>query len=735
MSPPGRHSVPAAPSGPSKSDRPASRMSTRRPSRPEESAGRPGSRTGRPEVPPGRPSFRAGQSVPAVPAAASSQRRPSGKLAEQPLISRQLSFVDATVDQIRANIQLEVPDWKFNGDFWQAVLAGQPALESRVLGNRTLAYWIRAFNRWQARGNPAPGRLDVESLEAVLGIPRQRIKDVVKMFDPHGWNRLEQEGMTESTGSKVKVSALSLLTAGVMLSQLIPPKQKLRFVFGLSDLDDNRGLDEQEFQNFIFALFRGFGAVFNLADQENVMPSPEAIRTLSSRLYSRISSLSAKRLQELAARGTEQEREAMIQAIKQRQAASPSMSRSGQRQRSSSTGTAGKQLLKFDTLERWCFREFHDPLALPYALAIERFCPRRAGSSCSGKDFFMVDAGDWFLSHSSPVVVPKDEDEEQPNGELLQRWQVIFARQIFQWCQEEVNFRVDHWQVTKGLGKEVPCDLWELLGDALPTLSEERSRGIKPTFVNLLHKMCPIARPRHLRMFEVWCQQFDEIESRQTRTETVEEAALRFEANDRKPVLPADEIFRVDKIFQQLDRHQNGCVTVEDVADYFAWDPVTAEEFLSRHDLSEDGCLDREDFLRMMCPDDFRVPAMSGSDREVFGLLLQGQARKLREDLENEEGTFRRGSLTKKDTPVSLLPQVEEETWLFWNQLFDRLDSDGDNYVDSKDLVYSGLVSREVISTLVSIIEPEETMRFSRQSFLRALLDATGSRRAGFSVG
>lgn len=715
----GRRSVPAAPSAPSKSDRPASRSSARRPSRSE--------------VPAGGLSTSARQSASAVPSAASSRRRSSGKLAEQPLILRQLSFVDATVDQIRANIELEVPDWKFNGDFWQAVLAGQPATEFRVLGNRTLAYWIRAFNRWQARGRPAPGKLDLDSLEAVLMIPKQRLKEVIKMFDPNGWRQLEQEGMTPATGSKIKVSALSLLTAGVMLSQLIPPKQKLRFVFGLSDLDDNRALDEQEFQNFIFAFIRGFGAVFGVADEEDGMPSPEAIRTIASRLYSRISSLAAKRLQELHAKGSEDERQAVIQAIKQRQAGSQGNSGSGQRQQTTNTsGSAQRQLLKFDTLERWCFREFKDPLALPYALTIERFCPR---SSCSGKDSFIVDAGDWFLSHTSPVEVPQDEDEERPTGELLQRWQVISAREIFQWCQAEVNFRVDYWQVAKGLGKEVPCDLWELVGGSLLKLSEERSRGIKPTLVNFLHKICPVARARHLRMFEIWCQQFDELESRQMRIETVEEAVQRFEANDRKPVLPADEMLRLDRTFEQLDRHQNGCVTVADIAHYFEWDQVTTEEFLSRHDLSEDGCLDREDFLRMMCPDNFRLPTMSGSDREVFGLLLQGQARKLREDLVKQEETFRPGTLASKDKPASLLPQVQEETWLFWNRLFDRLDSDGNNYVDSRDLVDSGLVSREVITTLVSIIEPEETMRFSRQSFLMALLDATGSRRVGFSVG
>jgi len=683
--------------------------------------------------------------MPSVPSAASSRVRPSRKLTE-PLIFRQLSFVDATVDQIRASIELEVQDWKFNTHFWQAVLAGQPAMEFRMLSNRTLAYWIRAFNRWQARGQPGnvPGKLDGEGLEAVLMIPKPRIKDIVKMFDPIGWKRVEQEGMTPSAASKIKVPALSLFTAGVMLSQLIPPKQKLRFVFGLVDLDDNRALDEQEFQNFIFAFIKGFGAAFGVGDQDDVMPSPEAIRTIARQLYSRISSVSARRLRELHARGSEEEREAVIQAIKQRQAAllvqhqasslCPSSSSQGE-QPTTASGTALRQLLKFDTLELWCFREFKDPLALPYALAIERFCPRGPGSSGDSKDAFIIDAGDWFLSHSSPVVVPEEEKENQAHGELLQRWQVISAREIFQYCQAEVNFEVDYWELGKGLGKEVPADLWELVGGALPRLAEEQSRGMKPTFLNFLQKLCPAACPKHLRMFEIWCQQFDDLESKQTRTETVEEAVQRFEANSRKPVLPEDEILRLDRSFESLDRHQNKCVMLADIANYFGWDQVTTQELVSQHDLSEDGCLDREDFLRMMCPDNFRLPAMGGSDREVFGLLLQGQARKLRDDLVKQERTFRQGTPASKVKPASLLPQVQEETWLFWNRLFDRLDSNGDNYVDDKDLLASGLVSREVSTALISVIEPEETTRFSRKSWLIALLDATGSRRAAFSVG
>ena len=66
------------------------------------------------------------------------------------------------------------------------------------------------------------------------------------------------------------------------------------------------------------------------------------------------------------------------------------------------------------------------------------------------------------------------------------------------------------------------------------------------------------------------------------------------------------------------------------------------------------GCLDKGDFLRMMCPDGYRLPSMQGEvgtkcsnlcfdpnnfdqDRDVFGMLLTGSIRYLSDAISTEE--------------------------------------------------------------------------------------------------
>ena len=45
------------------------------------------------------------------------------------------------------------------------------------------------------------------------------------------------------------------------------------------------------------------------------------------------------------------------------------------------------QRLPFNVLLDWCFRLVQDPLAIPYALAIERFCPREATADDNPENF------------------------------------------------------------------------------------------------------------------------------------------------------------------------------------------------------------------------------------------------------------------------------------------------------------------------------------------------------------
>lgn len=95
------------------------------------------------------------------------------------------------------------------------------------------------------------------------------------------------------------------------------------------------------------------------------------------------------------------------------------------------------QLINYQTLQDWCFREFKDPVALPYALAIERFCANRWGDIA---DEFDETLDDFCLSHSSPVRIPL-EDSAAYAADPLTRVDIIHLRQIFEHCTTIKNFK------------------------------------------------------------------------------------------------------------------------------------------------------------------------------------------------------------------------------------------------------------------------------------------------------
>ncbi|CAL1146645.1 unnamed protein product [Cladocopium goreaui] len=206
---------------------------------------------------------------------------------------------------------------------------------------------------------------------------------------------------------KIKVPVVSLFTAGVLLSQLIAPKDKLRFIFGLADQDDSHTLDEFQFVNFITAFVRGLGSAFGIVNKDS-MPSLEVIRELGRRLYDRISVIAAERLKSMS-QHDDKTRAMLIQAIKDRQKKLERVTSLDLDEVEGGMPKYGdnvplRQVLNYKTVEAWCFREFKDPLALPYALAIERFCSRG-----SGADLYHLKSEEWFLSHTRPVEIPQEE--------------------------------------------------------------------------------------------------------------------------------------------------------------------------------------------------------------------------------------------------------------------------------------------------------------------------------------
>ncbi|CAE7925766.1 unnamed protein product, partial [Symbiodinium necroappetens] len=490
--------------------------------------------------------------------------------------TRRLSFINCSVNQIESAIQTEWADWRFNGDFWSTILTGDPAVEFRVLSNRTLEYWVRTYNRWQDMGRRSksapPNRADLVELEQILNMPRHRLKDICKLFDYQGWKKLDAEGMSPAVLQRVKIPVVSLMTAGVMLSQIIAPKHKMRFNFGMADLDDSRTLDEGEFVNFITAFIRGLGAAFGISQKDGVMPSLDAIREIGRRLYNRISAKAAEALVKISRTASKETRAALIQAIKERQqhfAKAASMERQlsvdevlEEEQPPTSIPRAPskhvecvavRQVLNFATIEAWCFREYKDPLALPYALAFERFCARGSGADlCSRRvstQVMLPSWHEWHLSHTEAVELPKELDSRD-DAKLPARWQVLFLRDVFNYCKSEGSFQLTFSDLEYGLRRSLTPDLWDLVSDAMRKMSDE-TRGAA-TFFHFLKKAYPGCQPKHLATFQDWCNQYDELQRRSAEMDVLTEAAALFEKKNAMPILPVDDQARLEKEFEEM---------------------------------------------------------------------------------------------------------------------------------------------------------------------------------------
>ncbi|CAE7255896.1 GIP [Symbiodinium sp. CCMP2456] len=319
------------------------------------------------------------------------------------------------------------------------------------------------------------------------------------------------------------------------------------------------------------------------------------------------------------------------------------------------------------------------------------------------KIYPMIKSYEWNLSHTETVELPKELDSRD-DAKLPARWQVLFLRDVFNYCKSEGSFQLTFSDLEYGLRRSLTPDLWDLVSDAMRKMTDE-IRG-PATFFHFLKKAYPGCQPKHLATFQDWCNQYDELQRRSAEMDLLTEAAALFEKKNAMPILPVDDQARLEKEFEEMDMFGTGCVEVAAIQRRWDWDEQMTRDIIAKYDLSEDGCLDKGDFLRMMCPDGFRLPSMQGSDRDVFGMLLTGSIRYLEDAISTEEGLYAEDVKAAKEVrlkpmPFSLLPEIPEATWIFWNDLFTRLDADEDDHIRERDLLREGLLSPEVVESAV----------------------------------
>eukprot|EP00439_Symbiodinium_sp_Y106_P037613 s2614_g4.t1 len=277
-------------------------------------------------------------------------------------LTRQLSFVAYTIDDVDHIIQSEKEggvEW-FRA-FWHVVLVQTPAC--RMLTNRSLPNWVAIYNRWQATAKSNGGTpVDVMSaseLQDWLAAPPTRVVEIVRLFDPKGYAKFNLM-KTSSEHSKIRLPILPLVCACVMMSQTLTNRQKLRFLFGIFDKEDKDGLTEEEFISMLQNLLRGLACAFGMAIAKEMLPTPSKVHEVAKQIFSRM-----------------------------RERAPP--------------GEASTSFLSSSALDHWILGHTFDPVALPFALFLERYS---IDDDAVDPDLFQDEPKRFRLSHAKPVENP-----------------------------------------------------------------------------------------------------------------------------------------------------------------------------------------------------------------------------------------------------------------------------------------------------------------------------------------
>jgi hypothetical protein len=245
------------------------------------------------------------------------------------------------------------------------------------------------------------------------------------------------------------------------------------------------------------------------------------------------------------------------------------------------------------------------------------------------------------------------------------------------------------------------------------------------TLDDLLKKISRKAQPKHLRMFEAWCSEYDSFTNLRVACTELEKGANNYKSYQMKRFLPVDELKVLQREFDRLDCSGNGFILPEDIVSGWAWTEEAAKETIATYDIHRLGRIEKNDFLKMMCPEEFRLPEMDDVGSELLGKLIVAQATEKRLILDAREAQYSNHPFSDAMfvPPTTALPEVSEVVWVEWNTVFDGLDSDGDERVFLEDLLQSGL-HEAVCHSVERLIDPEIVGSFTRAGYLSSLLQA-----------
>ncbi|CAE7328171.1 unnamed protein product [Symbiodinium sp. CCMP2456] len=599
-------------------------------------------------------------------------------------LQRQLSFADESLDELVSHIRAEEPqlDWldaRRKEDFWNRVLVGTPPTECRNLSTRSIGYWIGLFNRWQAMGSWKPGSapkfLDAYELQELLSVAMPKALEWVKLFDPPAYAQL-QTTRSAMDHKKVKVLVPAFLTCGIFLSTTISKRQKIRFLLGMFDENDSQTFESSEFVEMISSFFYGIACAFALLDFPGVAPKPSARQKLGKHLFERVLKGACCRVPFWEAKKMKAEDSAPLWLI-----------------------------------EEWFLGETGDPLSAPFAMLLERFSTRGLEDD---PEFFEDEERRFKLSHTSPVEPPL-ETAASLDSSFLRRGEIGLVRKVYDECERQRDFSLSHADVGRALGELIPPDLWcNRIARGLDEMERVRGMGQKTSLPLFLKKICPNAKPRHLRMFQTWMKELDHIEELKVQSATSRRMQQHFESYVARPILPA-------RVRQELLQE------FESLA-YASSEARVMQDALRKKFFDGGSRVTKEDYLAAMCPTDFRHKEGNPAINQVVGM----QVVKVEEALSQKEALFANSGEVPITRRKFIKHSVPDNHWALWNQAFEAFENGtGKGQVSMSELVRQNDLCPVVCEFICNIITGScdgSEPCFSKEQWLRRLLELSSWR-------
>ncbi|CAE7236090.1 hypothetical protein AK812_SmicGene21019 [Symbiodinium microadriaticum] len=592
------------------------------------------------------------------------------------VLERRLSYAAESLGDVGAAIREEEPGLDWLEGFWGQVLAGSaPPPECKNLLRRSLPAWVDMYNRWQAQGDWKPGHapaaMDTYVFQELLCLPLPKTMEVVRLFDPVGYAKLQHSKCTLDY-RRVRVPVPAFFAAAIFLSTAIPKQQKIRFLLGMFDENDNGNLEITEFVDMLSSFFQGTACLFGLSEHPD-MPKGAAKQQLGKTLFLRIMASASTRMSFWEAKS-------ML-----------------------ANGSA-----PFAIIEDWFLGGSGDPLSAPFAMLLERFSERAVGVQM----WQPQQCKQLQLSHTAPVEPPVEADPMQDIA-CLSPSQIKVAHTVFNHCRSAGRWTISHAEAEQAVGP-IDSTLWsQRLARALDeTAAAQDTAGV--SMAAFAKRLCSGASVRPLRMYQAWLKELDQLVRLQRELEESRTALKQFTAYISRPVLPT----AVRKsLLEEYDSFQMRQV---------------AESSPVRKRLFQSGQMGLDDFVMAVCPKDYRPKQGNQEVEQVVGDFLTMQLASQEKALAEKEAMFLEEQSLVATRPSFLKPPVSDTAWSSWIRVFDLLDVDGTWSLTFAKLAGSQLLPIEVCDYMCKNIGgtglggPRDG--FSKEEFLQKMIDVGNCR-------